>query len=356
MLQQTTVAAVIPYYSRFLEAFPDVSSLARAPEELVLRQWSGLGYYRRARNLQTAARSIVAAGGEFPGTARELERLPGIGAYTAAAIASIAFGEAVPVVDGNVMRVVARLHAMRGNPNSAKGKRMIAESVGEMLDPDRPGDSNQALMELGATICTPRSPNCAACPWSQSCAAHRSGKELSYPELPPRPAPIEVHAVAVRVLDRSRRILLVQIPAGEVNGGQWELPTAEIARGEHAVLLGSPPAPWSSDERRRRARVALERRWRLRFELADAIASVRHTITRHRITVTLFDAQFASGAVCDSSPSGSESNTRWSTIDRLADLPLTTMTRKLLSRLASAGSIQPRVKRVNTGSIARPRS
>src|SRR6201984_884329 len=170
MLQQTRVAAVIPYYERFLDRFPDIRALAEAPEEEVLRLWSGLGYYSRARNLQRAARQIVAKhGGQFPRTLDEALALPGIGSYTAAAILSIAFGAKHAVLDGNVARVLARLDAIRGDLRESQRWRELQKTADGLLEPKYPGDWNQAIMELGATLCTPRSPQCLLCPVAQYC-------------------------------------------------------------------------------------------------------------------------------------------------------------------------------------------
>src|SRR5689334_16699285 len=176
MLQQTRVAAVIPYYERFLGRFPDVHSLAEAPEEEVLRLWSGLGYYSRAKNLQKAARQIVGEfSGVFPGEREKILTLSGIGEYTASAIASIAFDEKCAVLDGNVARVLSRLGAIRGDLREAVKWRGLQEEADRLLDPSAPGDWNQAMMEFGATLCTPRSEECLLCPVSKHCEALRLG-------------------------------------------------------------------------------------------------------------------------------------------------------------------------------------
>jgi A/G-specific adenine glycosylase len=168
MLQQTTVAAVIPYFQNFLARWPTVSDLAAAPDNDVRAAWAGLGYYRRAANLHACAKVIAARGGQFPKTAAELKELPGIGDYTSAAIAAIAFGERVAVVDGNVERVVTRL--FRLDTPMPKVKRQVSEKVRALVPDDRPGDFAQAMMDLGATICTPKNPACALCPWRDGCA------------------------------------------------------------------------------------------------------------------------------------------------------------------------------------------
>jgi A/G-specific adenine glycosylase len=211
MLQQTRVAAVIPYYERFLNRFPDAAALAGASEDEVLALWSGLGYYSRARNLQKAAREVAASGG-FPRDYAAIRRLPGIGDYTAAAVASIAFGLPFAVVDGNVRRVVSRL--TNSNTVDVQG---VAQ---EMLDPRNPGRSNQSLMELGAVICLPRDPGCAGCPLNSCCEANRRGTQARVPAPKVRPVIDRRHRTLL-VIRKRRRILL--IPSPRVRGF-WDLP------------------------------------------------------------------------------------------------------------------------------------
>jgi len=229
MLQQTRVAVVVDRFKAFLARFPTLTSLALAREEDVLAVWSGLGYYRRARMLQKAARYLVDhCQGKLPSTTVELRLLPGIGAYTAAAIASIAFGEAVAVVDGNVERVLCRLEgwAAGGQAGGAAFKRKIEALAAQLVDPKRPGDSNQALMELGATVCLPRNPQCLACPWFGDCKTQ--GEHRTTPR--PRMLSQEVaQALSVRTgrdpNPASREVLLEQRPASlTVMPGLWELP------------------------------------------------------------------------------------------------------------------------------------
>lgn len=286
MLQQTTVATVIPYYQRFLAAFPTLCALSAAPEEQVLRAWSGLGYYRRARHLQAAARMVMARGGQIPRSSHELMELPGVGDYTAAAIASIAFGEPVPVVDGNVVRVLTRLFGLAGDPKRGETKRSITKWATQLLDAGAAGDSNQALMELGATVCKPRNPDCNACPWRRSCVARAAGEMERYPQLSPRRATITVLRVAALASRRDGAVLLTRIPAGEPNEGLWEFPSAELGRGRAATAR----SPWAEDLRDR-AIDSLRRSRGLRVVLGAEIARVRHSITHHRIEVVLLRAQ-----------------------------------------------------------------
>lgn len=227
MLQQTRVETVVPYYRRWVQRFPDPASLAEADEEEVLRHWQGLGYYRRARNLQAAAREVVERwGGDIPGDAEALASLPGVGAYTAGAVGSMAFGHVVPAVDGNVRRVMARLL-----DDPAPGAALLVREVGRLVDPERPGDFNQALMELGATVCTPRSPDCPVCPVAEGCRARAAGTQGERPR-PPRkreiPHRVEAVAVVVRPGPGGWEVLLRRRPASGLLGGMWECPGVDV--------------------------------------------------------------------------------------------------------------------------------
>ena len=224
MLQQTRVDTVIRYYEAWLERFPDVEALAAADEALVLKAWEGLGYYRRARNLHAAARMVRERWeGEMPSTEAALRGLPGVGEYTAGAVASIAFGEAVPAVDGNVRRVLARLF---DEPRPTT--RWLRDTAAGLVDPERAGDWNQALMELGATVCTPRGPLCETCPVADACAARAAGTVADRPaptdRRPPRKA-----IIALAVLRRGRGEVLLERRGREgLLAGMWALPEREI--------------------------------------------------------------------------------------------------------------------------------
>jgi A/G-specific adenine glycosylase len=240
MLQQTRVAAVIPYYERFLERFPDIGALAEAPEEEVLRLWSGLGYYSRARNLQGAARQIVAThGGEFPRTAEAALALPGIGSYMAAAILSIAFGAKHAVLDGNVARVIARLDAVRGDLRENGRWRELQKSADELLEAKSPSDWNQAMMELGAMICAPRSPQCLLCPVGEFCRARKLGLTEVIPEKRKKRAAVKITLAAAVFLDARGRTLLLPPPHGSgkhathgdvapLVSKMWHFPTVSV--------------------------------------------------------------------------------------------------------------------------------
>jgi A/G-specific adenine glycosylase len=232
MLQQTQVQQVLPYYDRFLALFPDVAVLAAAPLDVVLKSWEGLGYYARARNLHRAAQEIMTRhSGRFPDAPEAVRALPGIGAYTAAAILSIAFGRPEVVVDGNVIRVVTRLAALPEEKGSAAGRKKIADLAAAFFDPARPGDFNEAMMELGALICTPRGPACSACPVAACCAALRVGDPERYPvKSPARVKPR--YQIAAAMIWREGRLLIARRPEKGLLGGLWEFPGGKQEAGE----------------------------------------------------------------------------------------------------------------------------
>jgi A/G-specific adenine glycosylase len=282
MLQQTQVATVIPYFERWMARFPDVVSLARATEGDVLHAWQGLGYYSRARNLRRAALEMVERhAGRVPEHVAELRALPGIGPYSAGAIASIAYGHAEPLVDGNVVRVLARLFALRGDPNRSALKAEIWQRARSLVPRDRPGDFNQALMELGATVCTPRSTRCDVCPLAVHCAAQKQGLVELLPELPAREKPTQVHMVAA-VVERSGRVLVTKLKDDAPRwAGMWLFPHAQVERGETPEVA---------------LKRALDASVGLRAEATGIVCVVRHTVTRFRITLDAYRARSASGS------------------------------------------------------------
>jgi len=231
MLQQTRVAVVVPYYARFLARFPDLASLARASRDEVLSLWSGLGYYRRARALHAGARLLVERhGGQLPDDPALLRGLPGIGPYTAGAIASLAFSREEPVLDGNVRRVLSRLLARLSIPDAR-----LWELARALVRGPSPGDLNQALMELGALVCTPRHPDCPACPLARRCAARASGRPEAFPRKKPRPVSRSVR-VAVALVEKRGRVLLERPGATSPLRGVWDLPAVELAEGARAAV------------------------------------------------------------------------------------------------------------------------
>ncbi|WP_158542445.1 A/G-specific adenine glycosylase [Lujinxingia litoralis] len=253
MLQQTQVVTVIGYFERWMEAFPTVEALAAADEEQVLELWSGLGYYRRARFLHRAARQVVEEHqGRIPSTVKGLRELPGVGPYTAGAIASIAYGRPAAIVDGNVIRVLSRVFELRGDPRSTENHKKHWALAEALVDPVSPGDFNEALMELGSQVCTPRSPACLICPVREFCAGFAGGEPEALPEVTRRSAPKPMRAVAVvvwRVGPEGRELLVGPRQAGGLLAGLLEFPTVEREGkrwpgvGEVASMLGIEGEP-----------------------------------------------------------------------------------------------------------------
>ena len=237
MLQQTRVETVLDYYERFLRCFPTVQALATADHESVLKAWEGLGYYRRVLHLHRAARQVCASGGAIPDTVDALRELPGVGEYTAAAIASIAFRVPIAAVDGNVARVLSRLFRLPAHPAAPEGKRMTAERARALLSKKRPGDFNQAWMDLGSLICIPRAPRCAACPLAGDCQGFQTGDAESFP-VPKtrRSVKIRPMPITVGVLMQGGRMLVRRRPEGGLWSGLWEFPNVEPRRGEKSLL------------------------------------------------------------------------------------------------------------------------
>jgi len=290
MLQQTRVAAVVPYYRRFLERFPTVSDLAGARIDAVLRHWAGLGYYSRARNLHRAAKEIVARHhGEFPRLLEDALALPGIGGYTAAAVLSIAYGAPHAVLDGNVARVLARLGAIRGDLRRPRRWRALNAAADALLPPApaagpsavppsaNPGDWNQAMMELGATVCTPRAPQCGACPVSRWCRAHALGIALRLPSPRRKPKPVRLALSAAVLLDPRGRTLLVRQKSGHsaLFSNLWHFPSVQSPEVQLPAVQSEAPAPEK-----------LAAYLRSEFGITAALEPLplaRHTVTFRRI-------------------------------------------------------------------------
>jgi A/G-specific adenine glycosylase len=314
MLQQTQVKTVIPYWNRWMARLPTIADLAQATEEQVLRLWEGLGYYSRARNAMSAARVIMAEhAGRFPSAFEAVLALPGIGRYTAGAICSIAFNQPQPVVDGNVVRVLTRLFAIRGNPKEAKTNKRIWQCAGDLvvlarkIDPESGcGDLNQSLMELGATICVPQNPLCAECPVKRSCRARGKKKIEHYPKRSPRVPTIERRFVAF-VLEHQGRYLVRQRPARVVNQGLWEFPNIELTGELSLVELA-------------RKHLGID------LSLARNFATVRHTITRYRITMDVFRCE---AAALENGAAGN-----WLSAGELEKLPFSSAHRKIARQIS----------------------
>ena len=271
MLQQTTVGAVLPYYERWLEAFPDAGSLAGAPLQKVLKAWQGLGYYGRAKNLRAAAKIVAEEhGGRFPRDPDAVRRLPGFGPYTTAAVLSFAFGEPMPVIDTNVRRVVMRLVRMRGRADSDRDAAIMA-FLRSVFPSRKPGAFNQAMMELGALVCRPRSPRCLLCPVSGSCKAFETGDQEIIPAAAKR-AQRRIEAV-VAVIEKSGRVLLQKRPSRGLLADLWEFPGGKREPGESL-----------------REALSREVREELGVEVQEAhpLVTVRHSYTAFRVTLHAF--------------------------------------------------------------------
>ncbi len=274
MLQQTQVKTVLGYYERWMARFPTVTALARAADDDVLHAWQGLGYYSRARRLLSGARAVEERhAGQLPRNVDALLALPGIGPYSAGAIASIAFGLPEPLVDGNVVRVLCRLFALEGDPAKTPLKKEIWRLARELVPADEPSAFNQSLMELGATICTPTSPRCPECPIAKQCRALALGKERELPQLAKRAAPTEVRTAAAYVR-RDDAVLLRQLPSDAPRwAGLWVLPFTELS-GTETATSGA---------------VRALREIGLKGSAKATLREARHTITRFRITLSVVE-------------------------------------------------------------------
>ncbi len=284
MLQQTQVATVLPYYERFLSAFPTVQALAEAPLERVLKLWEGLGYYSRARNLHRAAQRLVAEhGGVLPQSAEALRKLAGVGRYTAGAIASIAFGQPAAAVDGNVMRVLARLYDYAVPVQGGEGRRalwQLAERMAQAAPRGAAAAYTQALMDLGREICTPRAPRCEACPVSAFCRARAAGTQAARPVKQPKP-PTPHYAVAAALLrDDSGALLMARRPLEGLLGGLWEFPQGRAREDEplEAAL-----------KRALREKLALE------IGVGAQLLKVQHAFTHFKIALHVYACQLQGG-------------------------------------------------------------
>lgn len=303
MLQQTQVKTVRPYYQRFIKYFPDVFSLARADLQAVLKIWEGLGYYSRARNLHKAA-GILAdnESGGFPDSWDAVRQLPGIGDYIASAVLSIAFGKAYAVVDGNVKRVLARLFMLPWPVNQPASHASFQDMADRLLDRKHPGEHNQAMMELGALVCTPRSPQCRRCTISQYCRALKSDAVLSYPKRIKR-APLPERHVAVGVVKKNGRMLFIQRAEQGLLGGLWEFPGGSVDR-------DSDPAHVCKDQ--------IKSSVNLDVSVTQFMTTVRHTYTHFRLRMDVYLCRWVAGRVYLRGPAGF----KWMAPSRICDLPL----------------------------------
>ncbi len=306
MLQQTQVETVIPYYRRWCQRFPTIRALAAAPQEAVLRLWEGLGYYARARNLHRAAQQVVHAhAGKIPRTCDELRLLPGIGRYTAAAIASIAFGVDAAVLDGNVKRVLARVFDFQEDIKSVSGEKKLWALAESLVPKGRAGDYNQAIMDLGATICTPLAPNCRACPVRTLCAAYKLGVQLERPITRKR-APIPSKVLAAGIIRKNGRVLIRQRAATELLGGLWSFPSGQPKdRRNLAVSLGH----------------AINEELGMKIEVGPQVQTVTHTFSHFQLVLHVFDCRWQRGRLRFAS--GELANCcKWVRVSELSDYPM----------------------------------
>lgn len=319
MLQQTQVATVVPFYERWMQRFPTVKQLAGAEEDDVLHAWQGLGYYRRARHLLAGAKAVVNEhGGELPRDVEQLRALPGIGPYTAGAIASIAFGVRTPIVDGNVVRVLCRSFGLRGDPAKTALKRELWRLAEELVPEGHAADFNQALMELGATVCTPRQARCDDCPVRQHCVALEADLVAELPQTARRPETTKLR-MAAAVVEKQGRVLVTRLgPEAPRWAGMWWFPNAELQPKE------TPEAA---------ACRALSEQTGLRAEATGLVCVVKHGVTRYRITLDAFRCRSPRG---EPKARGTADAARWVSLEELEDLALPSAHQRIKRALQGA--------------------
>ena len=308
MLQQTRVETVIPYFEKWMKLFPDVNSLAKAKERDVLNAWEGLGYYSRARNLYKAAKIISSEhNGKLPRDLKALRSLPGIGAYTVGAIASIAFKMDEPTLDGNLRRVFARLYNVTEFADSSIGEKMLWDYARKNLPKGKAGDYNQALMDLGATICLPKNPRCLLCPLTDMCEARKNGTQEQRPVLKPKKqVPHHVHAAGV-IVERGR-VLLSQRPDGGLLAGMWEFPKARVE--------GNPAKDLTK---------VLFSEYKLKVKKKEPVGVVQHAYTHFKVTVHAF--------WCEAGSIPKNKKLKWVKISELDDYPMGKVDRQIARKL-----------------------
>ncbi len=314
MLQQTRVATVIPYYQRFLEIFPDVATLAKAKDGVLMKTWEGLGYYARARNLREAAKTIVKKyQGKLPTSRQELLLLKGFGAYTAASVASLAFGEDCAAVDGNVMRVLARVYAIESDIRKTAAKREFQRIADALVPQGRAGQFNEALMELGAIVCKPKNPLCAVCPIRCDCRAFAEGRMNELPRKSPK-AEIPHHQIAIGVVHKNGKVLIALRPSEGLLGNLWEFPGGKLKRQESLEECCQ--------------RETLEEAG-LEVEVGKRFSLVEHSFTHFRITLHAFHCRYVRG---NASPKSSQ-KIRWVKITELDEYAFPKANKKVIEDL-----------------------
>jgi A/G-specific adenine glycosylase len=315
MLQQTRVDTVRSFYLRWMRQFPDVKSLAEASEQDVLKAWEGLGYYARARNLLKAARLIMEQyDGVFPSNLHGISSLPGIGAYTAAAIASIAFGLDEPAIDGNVRRVLVRVQNIRAPLGSPKAEDKFQTAARNLLAPGRAGDFNQAMMDLGSSICIPRQPRCSECPVHQFCAAYKAGTQAELPVKLPKPMVPTIQVIAA-VIHKDAQVLIARRPSSGLLGGMWEFPGGKVEPGE-------------TDEEALKREIIEE--LGAKVQVGACLGDYKHAYTHFHVVLRAYDCELPH----DEPQPLEASEIRWVEIKTLESFPMGKLDRMISRALA----------------------
>ena len=316
MLQQTQVATVIDYFNRFMKRFPTVEKLARARQDSVLKLWEGLGYYSRGRNLHKAAKLIVSDyGGQLPGTVDELQKIPGIGRYTAGAIASIAFNRPAPILDGNVIRVLCRLFCIDGNPKDTPVKNQLWDLAETLVHTQHPGDFNEGLMELGAMVCTPQNPQCPTCPLRNYCQASKTSRQHELP-VKQKQAPLPHYTIVVGIVFKNGKILIDKRRQNALLGGLWEFPGGKKKKSESF-----------------KAAVAREVKEETGIEITvgKRLCIVKHTYSHFKITLHAYLCEYESGTA---KPLGCDS-AKWIAPQNLSKYAFPAANAKIISKLGN---------------------
>lgn len=339
MLQQTTVQAVIPYFKRWMERYPSIQDLAEASEQDVLRSWEGLGYYRRVRNLHHAAKETVRRyGGNLPESSRELKKLPGIGDYTSGAVASIAYGKREPALDANITRVLSRFFAIRKHPEKDHLKtepavrRYLLRLAWRLVPQDRPGDFNQALMDLGSSICRPKAPLCSQCPWDQWCRAYKLGLTAQVP-APAEAAPVQSLEASLGIIEQKDRILVQKRPPEGLFASMWEFPGGRIRRHERfrarvreGVRARGRECERAVESPEEAVVREVEEETGLSIKIRDKLGVFNHSYTRFRVKLHVFVCKCKAGELVNP-------DARWVTVEELESLPMPSANRRIVRAL-----------------------
>lgn len=314
MAQQTRLESVLPYFERWMTRFPTIADLAASSQQEVLNLWEGLGYYSRARNLHRAAQIVMKEyGGELPQDVKALRALPGIGRYTAGAIASLAFGLDEPVVDGNVKRVLARFFGVEIPVDTSAGEKEIWRLAAEHLPPGQAGDYNQALMGLGAGVCLPRSPDCQVCPLVEDCWAYAQDAQAGLPVKKPKP-PVPHHTVTAAVIQNGSRVLIAQRPTDGLLGGMWEFPGGKQEEEEDLPTC---------------LKREIKEELGVKIKVGEEIGVFKHAYTHYKVTLHAFACQLQQGE-----PKTLQvDDLRWVTLEELEDFPMGKLDRQISQKL-----------------------